>query len=96
MRIIDVTREESVFSQACNCVCLGDRKVICYDLCDRVLNELRRLDIEVSAVAGSELVKGRGGPRCMTRPIYAPVRPSAPRRAAGSGPGDSEHFPAGQ
>ncbi|MGH7515976.1 MAG: arginine deiminase family protein [Gemmatimonadales bacterium] len=26
--------------------------------------------LEVYRTPGSELVKGRGGPRCMTRPIY--------------------------
>ncbi len=36
MRIINVTPEESVYSQACNCVCLGERKVIYYDLAYRV------------------------------------------------------------
>lgn len=35
MRIIDVAPEESVYPQACNFVCLGGRKLICYDLCDR-------------------------------------------------------------
>jgi N-dimethylarginine dimethylaminohydrolase len=70
MRIIDATRDESVYAQACNCVCLGGRKVICYDLCDRVYDLMLRHDLEVYRTPGSELVKGRGGPRCMTRPIY--------------------------
>lgn len=70
MRIIETTRDESVFSQSCNCVCLGDRKVVYYDLCDRVQAQLVRHDIKTLQVPGSELVKGRGGPRCMTRPIY--------------------------
>lgn len=70
MRIIDATREESVYAQACNCVCLGGRKVICYDLCDRVYELMLRHGLEVYRTPGSELVKGRGGPRCMTRPIY--------------------------
>jgi N-dimethylarginine dimethylaminohydrolase len=69
-KIIDVSREESVFSQACNCICLGSRKIIYYDLCPRVSEILTGYDVEVLHVAGSELVKGRGGPRCMTRPVY--------------------------
>ena len=68
--IIDVSREESVYSQACNCVCLGGGKIVYYDLCPRVSKILAGYDIEVLHVSGSELVKGRGGPRCMTRPVY--------------------------
>lgn len=70
MRIINVTRDESVYCQSCNCVCLGERKVIYYDLSDRVNEILLHHYIEVYLTPGSELVKGRGGPRCMTRPIY--------------------------
>lgn len=70
MHVIDTTREESVYLQACNCVCLGSRRIIYYDLCPRVNDLLRRHDVETHLVPGSELVKGRGGPRCMTRPVY--------------------------
>jgi len=70
INIINVTKEESVYSQACNCICLGERKIIYYDLSRRVYEKMLEHDIEVHLVPGSELVKGRGGPRCMTRPIY--------------------------
>jgi N-dimethylarginine dimethylaminohydrolase len=70
MRIIETTRHESVFSQACNCLCLGNRQVVYYDLCDRVRDLLQEHDVRSHLVAGSELIKGRGGPRCMSRPIY--------------------------
>jgi N-dimethylarginine dimethylaminohydrolase len=71
MRIINVTRDESIYCQACNCICLGERKIIYYDLSQRAYDILLRQDIEVYLTPGSELVKGRGGPRCMTRPIYS-------------------------
>ena len=70
MHIIDTTPEESRYMQSCNFVCLGDRKVIGYDLCKRVSNLLRDYEVETHLIPGTELVKGRGGPRCMTRPIY--------------------------
>jgi N-dimethylarginine dimethylaminohydrolase len=76
MEVVAVTREESVFGQGCNCVCLGDRVVVCYDLCPRVAGLMRERGLDVRTVPGSELVKGRGGPRCMSRPIYLP--PAAP------------------
>lgn len=70
MHVINTTREESIFSQSCNCVCLGENKVIYYNLCKRVKALLEDSGIQVICIEGSELVKGRGGPRCMTRPVY--------------------------
>lgn len=70
MTVVEVTREESVAMQACNCVCLGDRRLVCYDLAGRVVRALVERDIDVRTIPGSELIKGTGGPRCMTRPLY--------------------------
>jgi N-dimethylarginine dimethylaminohydrolase len=67
---VEVTRSEATAKQACNCVCLGDRTLVMYDLCERVTQALRRRGIEVLTIPGTELIKGTGGPRCMTRPIY--------------------------
>jgi arginine deiminase len=35
-----------------------------------VADEIERREVTVHRVPGSGLVKGRGGPRCMSRPIY--------------------------
>lgn len=67
---LEVTREEAAVLQACNCVCLGGRRVIAYDLSERVAEEVRARGIEVRTIPGRELIKGTGGPRCMTRPLY--------------------------
>jgi N-dimethylarginine dimethylaminohydrolase len=83
VRTIETTPEESVYRQSCNCLCLGDRRVIYYDLCPRVARELRRHELRVSLVPGSELIKGRGGPRCMTRPLYLEALPPAGLARAG-------------
>jgi N-dimethylarginine dimethylaminohydrolase len=68
--IIEVNLEESRFLQACNCFCLGGRKIVCYDLCPRVIDLFDKNGITPYLIPGSELVKGTGGPRCMTRPLY--------------------------
>jgi N-dimethylarginine dimethylaminohydrolase len=67
---IEVTRAEATTMQACNCVCLGDRTLVMYDLCERVARALRARDITAHTIPATELIKGTGGPRCMTRPIY--------------------------
>jgi N-dimethylarginine dimethylaminohydrolase len=74
VRVIDTTPEESVYVQSCNCLCLGDRRVVCYDLCPRIVALIAQHEIRVHTVPGVELIKGRGGPRCMTRPIYRAAR----------------------
>ena len=38
----EVTRSEATTMQACNCVCLGDRTLIMYDLCERVGHASKR------------------------------------------------------
>jgi N-dimethylarginine dimethylaminohydrolase len=68
---IVVTREEATAAQACNVVCVGTRRLVAYDLSARVVAELRRREFTVTTVAGTELIKGTGGPRCMTRPLYS-------------------------
>jgi|GEM_PF-2556203 len=70
---IEVTQEESLYKQACNCFCVGERKIFAYDLCERVQDLLKKANVEVIKVKGQELVKGTGGPRCMTRPIYTDI-----------------------
>jgi N-dimethylarginine dimethylaminohydrolase len=70
MEPIQVTRAEATTMQACNCVCLGNRRVVMYDLCARVAQALEARHIIVFTIPGAELIKGTGGPRCMTRPIY--------------------------
>jgi N-dimethylarginine dimethylaminohydrolase len=72
IRVIDTTPDESIYLQSCNCLCLGDREIVYYDLCPRVAALINRNDITVHTIPGAELIKGRGGPRCMTRPIYLP------------------------
>ncbi|HEY8582548.1 MAG TPA: arginine deiminase family protein [Capillimicrobium sp.] len=67
--VVEITAEEAK-REACNCLCLGHRRIVCYDHNERVLDALRDRGIDVIAVAGDELLKGTGGPRCMTRPVY--------------------------
>lgn len=68
--VVEVTKEESVYQEACNFLALGERQAVCYDLAPRLVPLLAAHDVRAIPVPGSELVKGTGGPRCMSRPIY--------------------------
>lgn len=70
LTLIEVSFDDSRSWQACNCFCAGDGQVVMYDLCPDVAAAVAKAGLSVTTVAGVELVKGNGGPRCMTRPIY--------------------------
>ncbi len=68
-KIIEVDIPSSIYKQACNIFCSGKNEIIAYDMSEQTNIELDKYH-NVSKIVGSELVKGTGGPRCMTRPIY--------------------------
>ncbi|MBM9623970.1 arginine deiminase family protein [Streptomyces zhihengii] len=86
--VVEVSRDESWLQQACNYLCVGDRRVIGYGMAADVLRRLRDAGVAVTAVDGDELVKGRGGPRCLPRPVYG-----APGATAATVPGPGDWSP---
>lgn len=68
--IIETIIEESIFKQTCNYFCIGNKTVFGYNMSNKINKVLTERGIKVIGVEGDELVKGTGGPRCMTRPIY--------------------------
>ena len=66
--LIDVP-SEGVFKHHCNIQCLGDGKVLTFAGNTRVNKHLRALGLEVVAPEITQLLKGGGGPHCMTFPL---------------------------
>ena len=53
-----------------NTLCIAPGVVVVYDR-NNVTNEvLRRAGLKVLEIEGAELSRGRGGPRCMSMPLY--------------------------
>lgn len=65
--IIAALREQ--WNDAANVLALKPGQVICYRRNDRTQRALEEADIEVVHFRGGELVRGRGGSRCMTMPL---------------------------
>lgn len=52
-----------------NVLAIAPRKVITYDRNERTRQALEKAGVECLEIASSELVRGLGGPRCMTMPL---------------------------
>ncbi|NIO19642.1 MAG: hypothetical protein GTN76_02550, partial [Candidatus Aenigmarchaeota archaeon] len=65
---ITVTTEEAQ-NFGPNIFVVESGKVISYDWNTRINSELEKRGLDVIPIVGTELVKGAGGPHCMTCPI---------------------------
>ena len=68
MRLIEVTDYERQ-RRATNVIAIGPRKVVGYSGNARLKRELAENGVDVIEIEGAELIRGFGGPRCMTVPI---------------------------
>lgn len=60
---------EGVFKHHCNIQCLGDGKVLTFAGNTKVNEKLRALGLEVVTPEITQILKGGGGPHCMTFPL---------------------------
>jgi arginine deiminase len=66
----DGSADRDQWNDAHNLMALGPGAVIAYDRNERMNAALAQAGIEVVSVPGGELGRGRGGPRCLSCPIW--------------------------
>lgn len=65
----DITAAREQWNDSTNTLAIAPGVVVTYNRNEITNNTLRQHGIEVVEIEGSELVRGRGGPRCMSMPL---------------------------
>jgi arginine deiminase len=69
MRVVEVADEREQWALGANTLAVGPGRVVAYGRNVRTNEALAAAGVEVLAVPGEELSRGRGGPRCLTCPL---------------------------
>ena len=65
-----IASEREQWNDGSNTLCVAPGKIVVYDRNYVTNQHLRSFGLEVFEMPSSELSRGRGGPRCMSLPLY--------------------------
>ena len=65
-----IAAEREQWNDGSNTLCIAPGRIVVYERNDVTNAELRRRGLDVIEIPSSELSRGRGGPRCMSMPLW--------------------------
>ena len=68
-----IAAQREQWNDGSNTLCIAPGKVVVYDRNDVTNELLEHHGVEVLRIPSSELSRGRGGPRCMSMPLWREI-----------------------
>ncbi len=69
LRLLQCYDPKEQWNDACNSLCIGPDKIIVYDINEEINRKYIEAGATLYTIPSKELIKGRGGPHCMSMPL---------------------------
>lgn len=69
LKLLICDDENEQWNDACNTLCIKPNEIIVYDVNEKMNKLYKELGTKIHLIPSKELLKGRGGPHCMSMPL---------------------------